>query len=172
MHNGYDDHAKMFEEVRTAMNTIGFARQEQMEIVQAVCGLLHLSNLTLQGAFLETNDGEECVLNKANPSLEPALHLLGVSYEALNAAVTTVQFRAVGELVKKNLNACQAVRAVQALIKGAYDSMFSLLVGRINSCISGGPSSVSDVEEAVVVADNNEGGGGGRVHRTARHIRV
>ena len=160
MHNGYDDHAKMFEEVRTAMNTIGFARQEQMEIVQAVCGLLHLSNLTLQGAFLETNDGEECVLNKANPSLEPALHLLGVSYEALNAAVTTVQFRAVGELVKKNLNACQAVRAVQALIKGAYDSLFSLLVGRINSCISGGPSSVSDVEEAVVVADNNEGGGG------------
>ena len=52
MHNGYDDHARMFEEVRTAMNTIGFARPEQMEIVQAVCSLLHLSNLTLPGALL------------------------------------------------------------------------------------------------------------------------
>ncbi|KAL3788846.1 hypothetical protein ACHAW5_009203 [Stephanodiscus triporus] len=137
LHNGYDDHAKMFEEVRTAMNTIGFSRSEQMEIVQAVCGLLHLSNFTLQGAFLEINDGEECELNQNNSSLEPVLRLLGVSYEALNAAVTTVQFKAVGELVKKNLNASQAIRAVQALIKGAYDSIFSLLVERVNSCIVG-----------------------------------
>jgi myosin-5 len=135
LHNGYDDHAKMFAEVRSAMNTIGFGEHEQMEIVQAVCGLLHLSNMTLPGAFLEANDGEECVLDRANPSLEPALRLLGVSYEALNASVTTVQFKAMDELLKKNLNASQAVRAVQALIKGAYDSIFSILVDRINSCI-------------------------------------
>ncbi|KAL7540542.1 hypothetical protein ACHAXR_010192 [Thalassiosira sp. AJA248-18] len=140
LHNGYEDHAQMFGELRTAMNTMGFRRPEQMELFQAVCGLLHLSNLTLQGAFVETNDGEECLLNKDSPSLEPALRLLGVSYEALNAAVTTVQFKAVGELVKKNLNATQAVRAVQALIKGVYDSIFSLLVDRINSCIVGSSS--------------------------------
>lgn len=138
MHNGYDDHAKMFSELRSAMNTMGFNRPEQMEIFQAICGLLHLSNLTLQGAFVDTNDGEECMLNKNSASLDPALKLLGVSYEALNAAVTTVSFKAVNELVKKNLNASQSIRAVQALIKGAYDAIFSLLVGRINSCITGG----------------------------------
>ena len=137
VHNGYDDHAHMFGEVRTAMNTMGFSRPEQMDIFQAVCGLLHLSNLTLPDAFEETNDGEECVLNKNCASLEPALHLLGVSYQALNAAVTTVQFKAVDELVKKNLTASQAIRAVQALIKGLYSSIFSLLVDRINSCIVG-----------------------------------
>ena len=135
--SGFDDHAKMFGELQTAMDTMGLSRPEQMEIVQAICGLLHLSNLTLQGAFSESNDGEECVLNQSNASLEPALRLLGVSYDALNAAVTTVQFKAVDELVKKNLNAVQAIRAVQALIKGAYDSIFSLLVNRINSCIVG-----------------------------------
>ena len=151
LHNGYDDHCKMFNELRTAMNTMGFSRPEQMEIFQAVCGLLHLSNLTLQGAFIEANDGEECMLNKNSPSLDPALRLLGVSYEALNAAVTTVQFKAVGELVKKNLNASQATRSVQALIKGAYDSIFSLLVDRINSCIMG-PSSTEEFVE-----DNNNG---------------
>ncbi|KAL7430129.1 hypothetical protein ACHAXH_001220, partial [Discostella pseudostelligera] len=137
VHNGYDDHAHMFGEVRTAMNTMGFSHLEQMEIFQAVCGLLHLSNLTLPDAFEETNDGEECVLNKNSASLEPALRLLGVSYQALNTAVTTVQFKAVDELVKKNLTASQAIRAVQALIKGLYSSIFSLLVDRINSCIVG-----------------------------------
>jgi len=150
LHNAYEDHAKMFEELKTAMNTMGFGRPEQMEIFQAICGLLHLSNLTLQGAFVEMNDGEECRLNKNNSSLEPALRLLGVSYEALNAAVTTVQFKAVGELVKKNLTASQAVRAVQALIKGAYDAIFSLLVDRINSCIVGS-SSDEAVEEGAFI---------------------
>ena len=137
LHNGYEDHAMMFEELKTAMNTMDFRRAEQMEIFQAVCGLLHLSNLTLQDAFVETNDGEGCMLNQNCPSLEYALRLLGVSYEALNAAVTTVQFMAVGEKVMKNLNASQAVRAVQALIKGVYDSIFTLLVDRINSSIVG-----------------------------------
>ncbi len=93
--------------------------------------------MTLQGAFVESNDGEECKLDINNNSLASALRLLGVTYEALNAAVTTVQFKAVDELVKKNLNATQAARAVQALIKGAYDSIFSLLVDRINTCIIG-----------------------------------
>ncbi|EED95808.1 predicted protein, partial [Thalassiosira pseudonana CCMP1335] len=134
---GFDDHAKMFGELRTAMDTMGFSRTEQTEIFQAVCGLLYLSNLTLQGAFVESNDGEECKLDINNNSLASALRLLGVTYEALNAAVTTVQFKAVDELVKKNLNATQAARAVQALIKGAYDSIFSLLVDRINTCIIG-----------------------------------
>ena len=145
MHNAYEDHTKMFEELRAAMNTMGFSRPEQMEIFQTICGLLHLSNLTLEDAFVDTNDGEECMLNKSSSSLAPALQLLGVSYDALNAAVTTVQFRAVDELVKKNLNESQAIRAVQALVKGAYDCVFTLLVDRINSCIAGqGSSEVED----------------------------
>mmetsp|Transcript_25490 Transcript_25490/g.51538 ORF Transcript_25490/g.51538 Transcript_25490/m.51538 type:complete len:891 (-) Transcript_25490:109-2781(-) len=135
--SGFDDHAKMFGELRTAMNVMGLTRQEQMEIFRVVCGLLHLSNLTLEDAFLDANDGEECYLNKNHSSLGPALTLLGVSYEALNTAVTRVQFKAVDELVKKHLNSAQAVRAVQALIKGAYDSIFSLLVNRVNSSIVG-----------------------------------
>lgn len=141
LHNAYDDHAKMFEELRIAMNTMGFGRLDQMEIYRTVCGLLHLSNLTLRGAFVEMNDGEECRLNESWASLHPALTLLGVPYEALNNAVTTVQFSAVGELVKKNLTVMQAVRAVQALIKGVYNAIFSLLVDRINSFIAGSSSS-------------------------------
>jgi len=142
MHNAYEDHTKMFEELRAAMNTMGFSRPEQMEIFQTICGLLHLSNLTLDDAFVDTNDGEECMLNKNSSSLAPALQLLGVSYDSLNAAVTTVQFRAVDELVKKNLNESQAIRAVQALVKGAYDCVFTLLVDRINLCIAGPSSEV------------------------------
>ncbi|KAL7463946.1 hypothetical protein ACHAXS_004297 [Conticribra weissflogii] len=135
--SGFDDHAKMFGELRTAMNIMGLTRQEQMEIFRAICGLLHLSNLTLRDAFLDANDGEECYLNKNHASLGPALALLGVTYEALNTAVTTVQFKAVDELVKKHLTTAQAIRAVQALIKGAYDSIFSLLVSRVNASIVG-----------------------------------
>lgn len=137
IHNGYDDHVKMFHEVRNAMNTMGFSKVEQMEIVQTVCGLLHLSNLTDDDTFVDINDGEGCVLNRNNPSLMSAVLLLGVTYEALNAAVTTVQFTAVNEIVTKSLNVSQAIRSIQALIKGVYDSIFALLVERINSCIVG-----------------------------------
>ncbi len=151
MHNGYDDHAHMFGEVRIAMNTMGFSRPEQVGIFQALCGLLHLSNLTLPDAFEETNDGEECVLSMQCASLDPALHLLGVSYQALNRAVTTVQFKAADELVKKNLTTSQAIRAVQALIKGLYSSIFSLLVDRINSCIGGSSADEVHVEEGAFI---------------------
>ena len=155
IHNGYNDHVKMFHEVRSAMNTMGFSKVEQMEIVQSVCGILHLSNLTLSGdddTFVDINDGEGCVLNRNNPSLMSAILLLGVTYEALNAAVTTVQFTAVNEMVTKSLTVSQAIRSIQALIKGVYDSIFALLVERINSCIVGrSPLSVEDDEELVLV---------------------
>ena len=153
IHKGYDDHVKMFHEVRSAMNTMGFSKVEQMEIVQTVCGILHLSNLTYDDTFVDINDGEGCVLNRNNPSLMSAILLLGVTYEALNAAVTTVQFTAVNEMVTKSLTVSQAIRSIQALIKGVYDSIFALLVERINSCIVGrsSPSSVEDDEELVLV---------------------
>mmetsp|Transcript_12632 Transcript_12632/g.28976 ORF Transcript_12632/g.28976 Transcript_12632/m.28976 type:complete len:1330 (+) Transcript_12632:110-4099(+) len=137
LHNGYEDHAKMFAELKRSMHTMDFSRHDQMEIFQTVIGLLHLSNLTLQGGLIETKDGEGCTINIGHPSLGPALRLLGVSCEAMNTAVTTVQFKAVNELVTRNLNVDQSCRAIQALIKGAYDSIFMLLVARINSCIVG-----------------------------------
>ena len=137
VHNEYDDHCKMFQELRSAMDTLSFSQSEQMEIFQVVSALLHLSNLTLKDGFVDINDGEECKLNENNVSLKRTLSLLGVTYEALDSAVTRVQFKAVDELVTKNLSTSQATRAVQALIKGVYDSIFTILVGRINSCIAG-----------------------------------
>lgn len=145
-HNEYDDHCKMFMELQSAMGTLSFSQNEQMEIFQVVCALLHLSNLTLNDAFVDINDGEECKLDENNMSLKRALTLLGVSYKALDSAVTTVQFKAVDELVTKNLSTSQAAQAVQALIKGVYDSIFTILVGRINSCIAGA-SAQADSEQ-------------------------
>ena len=147
-HHEFGDHRKMFLELRSAMSTLRFSQDEQMEIFQVVCALLHLSNLTLNDAFVDVNDGEECKLDENSASLQRALALLGVSYEALDSAVTTVQFKAVDELVTKNLSASQAAQAVQALIKGVYDSVFTILVGRINSCIAGS-SSPADTEQGV-----------------------
>ena len=144
-HNEFGDHCKMFLELQSAMSTLSFSQNERMEIFQVVCALLHLSNLTLDDAFVDINDGEECKLDDKNHSLQRALSLLGVSYEALDSAVTTVQFKAVDELVTKNLSSSQAAQAVQALIKGVYDSIFTILVGRINSCIAGA-SATSDTE--------------------------
>eukprot|EP00984_Skeletonema_dohrnii_P013460 scaffold5576_cov131-Skeletonema_dohrnii-CCMP3373.AAC.2 len=146
LHNEFSDHRKMFLELRSAMGTLSFSQSEQMEIFQVVCALLHLSNLTLNGAFVDVNDGEECKLDENSVSLQRALSLLGVSYEALDSAVTTVQFKAVDELVTKNLSASQAAQAVHALIKGVYDSIFTILVGRINSCIAGASTS-ADTEQ-------------------------
>ncbi|KAL7553229.1 hypothetical protein ACHAWF_017340 [Thalassiosira exigua] len=162
MHNEYDDHAKMFGELTEAMTTMGTSKAEQSDIFRTVCGLLHLSNLARGGAFAESSDGEECALDESNPSLKPALDLFGVTYDDLNAAVTTVRFQAAGEMVKKNLTAAQASRAVQALIKGCYDAVFSLLVDRINARIAGtGEEGAGDGGPGGVVGRREEEAEGG-----------
>ena len=175
---GNDDHLQMFAELTSAMSDVGFDVNERRGVFEVVAGLLHMSNLAREDAFVGEAmmgnegaddasstcsngnpiivEGQRCALRKNSTSLRAATQLLGVSPKALDGAVTSVQFRAGGssntsndiggnggaggaggEVVEKALDPFQASRAVSALIKGAYDALFSYLVERINSSIVG-----------------------------------
>lgn len=120
-----------FAALRKAMVTMGFDSSDQNDIFRIVSSLLHLSNITF------TEDSSGCKLDSANPSLNPALQLLGVTSEALEQALCCVNIEAGGEKVVKKLFLDQSIKAKEALIKATYGALFTYLVQRINSCING-----------------------------------
>lgn len=120
-----------FAALRKAMTTMGFDSSVQYDIFRIVSSLLHLSNIT----FTEDSDG--CKLDSSNPSLKPALQLLGVTSEALEEALCCVNIEAGGERVVKKLFLDQSIKAKEALIKASYGALFTYLVQRINNCING-----------------------------------
>jgi len=120
-----------FAALRKAMTTMAFDSSVQNDIFRIVSSLLHLSNIT----FTEDSDG--CKLDFSNPSLNPALQLLGVTGEALEQALCCVNIEAGDEKVVKRLFLDQSIKAKEALIKASYGALFTYLVQRINNCING-----------------------------------
>jgi myosin V len=118
-------------ELRTALDTVGFTAQEQLDLFTVVCGLLYTSNLTF---VQETEDAS--FLNEHNASLGSAVDLLGVDYEVLNAALCTCAIEAGGETLYKQLSIYRAEKALEALIKTTYNALFLHIVKKINSFIA------------------------------------
>ena len=127
-----------FGELRHALDTVGFAPTDQMNLFQVAAALLHASNLT----FLSANDEDASTLDRSNPSLAPAVALMGVDVEALNNALTRCAISARGEVLYKNLSIQKAQKAAQALIKTTYSALFQHIVRRVNGFITGGNSSL------------------------------
>lgn len=100
------------------------------DIMRLVVAVLYAGNMT----FTETSRGENCILDENEASLAVA-SLLGVSYEKLAASLTSrVLFLKEGNITKE-LNAKQAYKAVEALIKGIYGANFDYIVKIINLSI-------------------------------------
>jgi myosin-5 len=118
--------------LRKAMGTMGFSPSDQMDIFSVVSALLHLSNIT----FTE-DSSNGCNLNSKNPSLDPALQLLGVTSDALYQALCCVNIEAGGEKLVKKLFLDQSIKAKEALLKATYGAIFAYLVQSVNSCING-----------------------------------
>ena len=120
-----------YKALREALDTVGFSRDEQFDLLRVAAALMHASNLTFQEA---TSDASE--LDLSNPSLRSCVDLLGVSVIALNEACCRFAIEARGETLYKNLSMDQAKKAVEALIKATYQALFTHIVRRINSFIT------------------------------------
>ncbi len=127
-----------FAALRKAMGTMGFKPDDQIDILQIVSAILHLSNLT----FLEDSSG--CTLDNKNASLTAVLQLLGVTRDNLDNALCCVNIEAGGEKLVKKLFYAQAIKAKEAMIKATYGALFDYLVRRINNCIHGGRRNSTD----------------------------
>ena len=127
-----------FVELRTALDTVGFDPEEQMDLFTVVCGLLHASNLT----FVELAS-DASALDMENPHLMAVSVLLGFEPEALNGALCQCLIEAAGERLYKNLPKDRAIKAVEALIKATYGALFTHVVRRVNTSIAQTTGSVS-----------------------------
>jgi myosin-5 len=138
--DGIDDR-DTFKELREALDTVGFGKQEQSDLFSVVCALLHCSNLS----FRETS-ADISQLDRSNPSLRSALKLLGVTMEALDSALCKSAIEARGETLVKNLSTPQAIKALEALMKVTYAALFSHIVHRINQSIQVPPVRSNDLD--------------------------
>ena len=121
-----------YRELRNALDTVGFTRNEQFDLFTVTCAMLHTSNLT----FVEERAADASALDKSNPSLRHAVELLGVSVENLNSALCLCAIEARGETLYKHLSIDRAEKAMEALIKTAYGALFEHIVQQINSFIT------------------------------------
>ena len=128
--DGVDDR-ETYRDLCSALDTVGFSKQEQKDILSVACALLHTSNLTFHQV---EGDGSELV--QSNSSLRSAVALLGVPVEALNNALCLCAIEARGEVFYKNMSIEQATKAVEALIKATYAALFTHIVRRVNTSIT------------------------------------
>ena len=116
------------------MNTMGFSKEDQFNILSLVCSLLHASNIT----FVEKKDksSEASQMEPSNPFVGAAVTLLGVSAKSLNKALCTCAIEAGGEKLMKFLTLQQASKALEAFIKATYSALFEYIVHAINHSIA------------------------------------
>jgi len=129
--DGVDD-SDTYDELRTAMNTVGFSLDEQDGIFSVVSALLYASNLK----FVNSNDGnDDCLVYDEDGTSEAVSNLLRVSEDSLKMALTTSFLEARGEILMKRLSASQAQKALEATVKATYGALFTYIVNRVNKSI-------------------------------------
>jgi len=124
-----------YQELRMAMDTVGFSFDEQDGIFSLVAALLHASNLRFMLERGGDSGSEDCVVYKKDGTLAAVAKLLGVSDEAVESALTTTIIEARGERLIKRLSIEQAGKALDALSKAVYGALFAFIVNRINGSI-------------------------------------
>ncbi len=120
------------------MSTLGFEFDTQMDIFGVAASCLHASNLT----FVAVTDDMSKV-DESNAHLEPFLDLLGLEKKAFQSALCEFEIEAGKTSYMRNVNKELAEKGLEALIKGTYGALFSIIVQSINKMIDyhkpGGP---------------------------------
>eukprot|EP00804_Cyclotella_cryptica_P003719 CCRYP_008898-RA/>CCRYP_008898-RA protein AED:0.02 eAED:0.02 QI:283/1/1/1/1/1/5/85/1683 len=124
--------AETYEQLRDALEMMGFSPDQQNDVFSIAAAALHLSNLTIN----PIKGGEECEIDLENPHLEPVLQLLGVTKENLNQAICYFKIEARGQSYTRAVQKDKAEKGLEALIKATYSAMFDYIVKTINASIT------------------------------------
>lgn len=139
--DGVEDY-DTFQDLRGAMETMGFSESERKDVLGVTCAVLHFSNLTFNSI-----SADESEIDRDNGHLEPVLDLFGVTADALNQALCYFSIQAGKEKHTRSLPKQKAEKGTEALIKATYGALFSFIVNRIN--------------QSITVKDAKKGKGGG-----------
>ena len=127
--NGVDD-SDTYRELWTALDTVGFLKEDQDGMFSLMAALLHTSN------FQFVNDGNrDCLVCDNNATPEAVSILLAVSEDSLKMSLTSSVIKLGGELLTKRLSSLQAQKALEATVKATYGALFTYIATRINESI-------------------------------------
>lgn len=130
----FSDDTVQMEELRDAMRSLGFKPKHTMSIFQLLITILVLGNI--QFVDTESRRGEESA-TVANPIvLDHAARLLGVPSEDLQQTLTNKSNYIRRELYNILLNAEQAARQRDGLIRDLYAILFAFVVETANHKIA------------------------------------
>ncbi|KEI42255.1 uncharacterized protein L969DRAFT_97785 [Mixia osmundae IAM 14324] len=123
--DGIND-AEAWKALLVALHTVGFSREEQLQLFKVVAAILHIGNIQV------STDRSDQALVRDNTSLEKACHLLGLPVEDFRRAVLTPKVRAGRDLVTQSRTKQQVTDELAALCKTIYEKAFGKMVDRIN----------------------------------------
>ena len=127
-----DMHAEMVE----AMGVMHFGSDTVRMLMRLVVAVLFAGNMTFSMRRTAAY-GDAAVLDETEASTAVA-RLLGVSFDNLAASLTSKVIFARGDVIEKGLDAGQAAKASEALIKSIYGAAFDFIAERINASINFG----------------------------------
>lgn len=127
-----------FAELKDAFSTLGVDDDIQTEVDRVVVAILHIGNLVFTDSQKAGEDAAEFASTPANTAtVNYVCGLLCVSKDVLLTAVARRSVTVVGNTIEKTLNSEAATHARDSLAKFLYSSLFTWVVGKINSCLTG-----------------------------------
>jgi hypothetical protein len=128
--------ADMHFEMVEAMGVMHFGSETVRMLMRLVVAVLFAGNMTFSMRRTATY-GDAAVLDETEASTAVA-RLLGVSFDNLASSLTSKVIFARGDVIEKGLDAGQAAKASEALIKSIYGAGFDFIAERINASINFG----------------------------------
>ncbi|KAL8432425.1 hypothetical protein Efla_000202 [Eimeria flavescens] len=139
--------AEGLEELKHALQTLGFIATQQNDLFSVVAAVLHLGNIRFLPHNVGGGDGSVSDPNTA-VHLASASVLLGVPEEDLVQALVSRSLKTGNEVIKVVLTPEKAEAARDGVAQLAYSCLFSWLVARVNESLQ--PSEASHTEGSVV----------------------